>query len=279
MAFINLVKPFIPGSLRKVAKELYISLEEQTELWTGKRDPLTPPYSKIFIGGGDFKKVGQEFKEFFIKYGNLKPDHKVLDIGCGIGRMAVPLTGYLSAAGSYEGIDIVKSGIDWCRKKITPRFRNFHFQQANIYNSHYNPTGQYQAYEYELPYADNQFDFIFLTSVFTHMPPREIAQYLKEINRVMKPGGRCFATFFILNDESRRLMTNPECIYNFQHYIDGRYAHFPEDPDDSSAMDETDLKALVKSKGLTILEPIGYGKWCGRTNGITYQDFVLLEKV
>ncbi|GAA4456754.1 class I SAM-dependent methyltransferase [Nibrella saemangeumensis] len=279
MSIIQVVRPFVPASLRRIVKNLYISLEDQTELWLGKRDALTPPRSKIFIGGGDFKAIGQEFKRLFIEYGELKPHHNVLDIGCGIGRMAVPLTNYLNESGSYEGIDIVKMGIDWCRKHITPRFPNFRFQQADVYNSHYNPTGRYQAYEYQLPYPDNQFDFIFLTSVFTHMPPREIDQYLAEINRVMKSGGRCFATFFILNDESRRLMTSPESVYNFKHAVDGRYVHSTDDPDICSAVDETVLRAMLSSNNLTSLDPILYGTWCSRKDGISFQDIVLIEKL
>ena len=40
----------------------------------------------------------------------LKPEHRVLDIGCGVGRVALPLTRYLTS-GTYDGFDIVKRWI------------------------------------------------------------------------------------------------------------------------------------------------------------------------
>src|SRR3954471_21980999 len=100
-------------------------------------DQLIPPDSLNFVGGGSFKAVGEEFKGHFVKLGGLRPEHRVLDIGCGIGRMAIPLTQYLSAKGSYEGFDPVKLGIDWCQEKITPLYPNFRFQTVDVFNSFY----------------------------------------------------------------------------------------------------------------------------------------------
>jgi len=77
----------------------------------GKHDELTPSQGLLFVGGGDFKKIGQKFLIYFIEYGKLAPTEKVLDVGCGIGRMAVPLTDYLNPQGSYEGFDVFKEGI------------------------------------------------------------------------------------------------------------------------------------------------------------------------
>jgi hypothetical protein len=70
------------------------------------RGHLTSPRRLIFVGPGDYRKTGEEFLGYFRSLGRLKPTDRVLDLGCGIGRMAVPLTRYLTT-GSYEGIDIV----------------------------------------------------------------------------------------------------------------------------------------------------------------------------
>lgn len=161
------------------------------------------PRSKIFIGGGDFKQTGNDFRKLFIELGGLKPTHRVLDIRCGIGLMASPLTTYLKNGGTYQEFDIVKDGIDWCQANITSRFPNFRFQVADIHNDHYNPSGRYPAIEYKFPFPNNEFDFSFLTSVFTHMPTAEVEQYVHEIGRVLKPGGKCLSTFFLINEESK----------------------------------------------------------------------------
>jgi SAM-dependent methyltransferase len=87
-----------------------------------KRNSLVPPKGLIFTGSGDYTKIGEQFFSHFQKYCDFDKDSAVLDIGCGIGRMAVPFTNYLTPKGRYEGFDIVKVGIDWCTKNIHSRF-------------------------------------------------------------------------------------------------------------------------------------------------------------
>ena len=71
------------------------------------------------------KLLGKEFFRFFLDIGKLKPGEKVLDVGCGLGRMAMPLTGYLKDGGSYEGFDIVAEGINWCKENISNKYPAF----------------------------------------------------------------------------------------------------------------------------------------------------------
>jgi methylase of polypeptide subunit release factors len=71
-----------------------------------KENPMVPPQWKIFVGGGDFEAIGKTFFHYFRELGQLKPDEKVLDLGCGQGRMAIPLTSYLQS-GQYGGLDTV----------------------------------------------------------------------------------------------------------------------------------------------------------------------------
>jgi len=77
-----------------------------------------------------------------------------------------------SKAGQYDGIDVSKSSIRWCHSTLSRRFSNFRFRHADVFNREYNPAGRLPAGEYVLPFEDRRFDFILLTSVFTHMLPR-----------------------------------------------------------------------------------------------------------
>ena len=97
-------------------------------------------------------------------------------MGCGIGRIAIPLTQYLKT-GTYDGFDIVRHGVEWCQQKVTPHYPNFNFFVADVYNKLYFPQGRYAATEYTFPFADDTFDFVFLTSVFTHMMPKDLEHY------------------------------------------------------------------------------------------------------
>jgi SAM-dependent methyltransferase len=83
--------------------------------------------------------------------------------------------------------------------------RNFQFYQIDIYDKHYNPAGHCKASEYRFPFPDDSFDFVMLGSVFTHMLPDGVRNYLSEIRQVLAPGGRCMISYFFLNDETRRL--------------------------------------------------------------------------
>ena len=82
----------------------------------------------------------------------------MLDVGSGIGRKTILLTDYLNHEGSYEGLDIVKTGIDWCTERITCKYPRFKFQLIDVLNQHYNPTGRYKASEYRFPFPDESFD-------------------------------------------------------------------------------------------------------------------------
>ena len=54
---------------------------------------MVPPEWKIFVGGGNFEAIGSTFFHYFKELGQLKPDDKVLDIGCGQGRMILVVAG------------------------------------------------------------------------------------------------------------------------------------------------------------------------------------------
>lgn len=67
-----------------------------------------------------FKENGEKFFRLYKDLCDLKPPERILDIGCGIGRKTFLLTEHLSPQGTYVGMDIVKSGIDWCSTRIHP---------------------------------------------------------------------------------------------------------------------------------------------------------------
>ena len=267
----------IPKSLKSIIKKIYYFPLDVMDL-VAKRDSMVPPRSMIFIGYGDFIKIGEGFKSHFIELGNLQPNDRVLDVGCGIGRMAIPLTNYLSKEGGYLGFDIVKTGINWCQNRITPKFNNFHFLHSNVYNKYYNPNGKIQARDYQFPFESEFFDFVFLTSVFTHMLPPDVENYIGEISRVLKTGGKCLITFFILNEESLQLVRSGHSRLDFRYEIDGCLTTDRNMPEDAIAYDEKFVKGWFDKHGLAITQPIYYGSWCNRENFFTYQDLIVAEK-
>lgn len=265
----------LPGGARAIgaARATLGTVRDWIDARRGVEHPdLTPPRRLAFVGGGDFHATGQEFLGFFRGIGKLAPGDDVLDIGCGCGRMAVPLTGYLDGSSRYEGFDVVPAGIDWCQENITPRFPNFHFQTLDALNERYNPSG---SREYGLPYEAETFDFVFATSVFTHLFPDVMENYIAHASRVLRPGGRLFATFFLTNS-AKVLPTGSEPILTFAHGGRGYRAVTRQTHEVATGYDEDDVTAKITDAGLTI-DDIFYGTWSGG-DGLSYQDIVVAGK-
>lgn len=268
----------LPVSLRYTARQLYYAPVDLFEKAAGKRDALTPPKGMIFTGSGDFRKQGRELTEKFVKLGGLKPTHRVLDIGSGIGRIAVGLTDFLNEKGSYEGFDVIERGVVWCQNNITTRFPNFKFQYTPLKNDLYRNDGA-SAANFTFPYDDNEFDFIVLTSVFTHMMSEEVKHYLSEIKRVLKDDGKCFATFFVLDEFSTESMQNKK-DFNFP-YDYGHYKLMDDKIKSANIAFQEDYlqKKLVAENGLQ-LEALYKGWWSGRNRNQSesFQDIAIIKK-
>lgn len=275
---IGSFKRRIPPRLKAAIKRLLYLPLDGLDVLLGKRDVLQPPRRLVYIGNGDFKQLGQDFLKHFIEVGQLQSQEAVLDVGCGIGRMAIPLTGYLKDGGRYEGFDVVPEGVLWCQRHISAKFPHFNFRLADIRNKEYCPKGSVQASLFQFPYDNDSFDFVILTSVFTHMLPQEIEHYFSEINRVLKTGGRCFSTFFLLNAESLRHLDVNTGELNFQYEGDGYRTIHKTRPEYGLALYEEWVRKLYKTNGLRILNPIRYGSWCGRGDFLSQQDIIVAVK-
>lgn len=275
---VSALKTSLPTPVKRLLKYPYLVALDLSDAAERRRE-MTPPRHICSVGNGDNKSIGLEFKRIFVEYGGLEPDDRVLDVGCGIGRIAAPLTDYLSPKGAYHGFDIVKSGVDWCRKNITTRYPNFQFTHSDVSNKNYNSRGTIRASEYKFPFENGSFDFIFLTSVFTHMFPADVENYMGEISRVLKVGGKCLITFFLLNDESRYCISLKLGTQDFVHEAGGCYTTTVENPEAAIAYQESTIRELFAKNSLSICQPMRYGSWCGRDKFLSYQDIVIAQKL
>jgi SAM-dependent methyltransferase len=240
-------------------------------------EPLPPEEMLVMFGGPTaFKQQGQNWVRYFKESCDLKPDHHVLDVGCGVGRVAISLAGYLTPGSRYEGLDIVPARINWCKENITPKWPNFQFRLADISNQASNPQGEIRAKDYTLPYGDEEFDFAFLISVFTHMLPEDVEQYLAEIARVLRKGAMCLITYLLLNDESARFAETEGAGQQLRHNLGEYRLANREIPEQLVAYREDFAVALYEKVGLEIRRPIHYGRWAAR-EAPENQDFMLQD--
>ncbi len=265
---------FLPPAARILARRLYF-LPHDLIAKTKGNNLLKPPEGMIYTGGGDFLETGKRFKDYFIKYGGLLPSDHVLDIGSGIGRLAIPLTDYLTSEGNYNGYDLIAQGVNWCQQNISPRHPNFHFHQIKLHNDLYNKDGL-DASTYSFPLDQNSQDFVFLISVFTHLIPEEMAHYVREISRMLKPGKTCFATFFIHDD----LLPEVNDAFSFKHRKEIYSLMDPKVVSANVAFKKKYLFQVFKDSGLQVQHYFpGYWRDTGeQEKSLDFQDIVVLRK-
>jgi SAM-dependent methyltransferase len=126
------------------------------------------------IGGG-FDLIGA-IEVGLLKHYGLPSDGHLVDVGCGSGRLARPLAGYLK--GSYLGIDLVPDLVAHARK-IAAR-----------------PDWRFEVIEHiGIPEQDGRADMVCFFSVLTHLLHEQSYWYLEEAKRVLKPGGTIVFSF------------------------------------------------------------------------------------
>jgi SAM-dependent methyltransferase len=233
--------------------------------------------------------IGSQSAEDFVFKGNLfmhevrsliglRPGSNVLEVGCGCGRMARPLTRYISRKGTYDGIDVMRSHLGWCANEISTRFANFRFWHADIHSAFYNPTGREGAANYSFPFDSGSFDFVFLTSVFTHMLPDGVDRYMAEISRVLRPMGRALITYLLLNDLSRAAIIAKTATTAFvPDSGEGYWLSKPSVPETVVALDEGLVKELHQRHSLPI-DRVSYGAWVPRQDAVGGQDMVVATR-
>ena len=102
----------------------------------------------------------------------LESCNAILDFGCGVGR----IIRHFANLKGLHGTDYNPAEIAWCRQHLT--FADF---QVNTLAG-------------GLPYASEKFDLIYSYSVFTHLGEELQHFWMKELFRVLRPGGLLYLT-------------------------------------------------------------------------------------
>jgi SAM-dependent methyltransferase len=254
-------------SARRARTSLRLRALDARDRLSGRAGRLVPPRRLQFVGEGDFVGIGDEFLSHLVALCGLRPEDRVLDVGCGIGRLARPLAGYLSIDGAYAGFDVNAAGIRWCTQRYG-HFPQFSFAHADVLNARYNPGGTGDAASYAFPYEDGSFDVAVLVSVLTHLSGDVALHYLAQTRRVLAPGGRVLATAFVLDPHA------PDPALVFGPPRDGTAVVDPAVPEEAVAFDEDWLLEALRAAGLDLVA-LHPGSWTGRADGLSFQDVVV----
>ena len=117
------------------------------------------------------------WKDFWSLARHTKSGDKVLDLGCGNGRL-LDLLGEKGI--DYIGVDNAENLIEIARK----RYPGADFRVASAF---------------KLPFPEDYFDKVYSIAVLHHIPSQELrSEFLKEVKRVLKPGGLLILTVWNL---------------------------------------------------------------------------------
>ena len=127
--------------------------------------------------------LGRErtYRENTVKLAKLKTGESVLDIGCGTGTLAIAAKRQVGPTGRVYGIDASPEMIDRARKKAKKGQLDITFENVFVQ---------------ELPFPDSTFDAVLSVTMLHHLSREARRQCLREVRRVLKPGGRLLAIDF-----------------------------------------------------------------------------------
>jgi SAM-dependent methyltransferase len=127
----------------------------------------------------------------------LSRSSKVLDVGCGPGRLPIGILRFLREVEKYRGVDVDRRAINWCSRHISEEHHAFQFVHLDVRNARYNPQGNGSLEDFKFPFKDGEVRYnLSFFSVFSHMTTEDVDMYLSEFCRMLSPEGKLFLTGF-----------------------------------------------------------------------------------
>ncbi|HEY3797375.1 MAG TPA: class I SAM-dependent methyltransferase [Caulobacteraceae bacterium] len=147
---------------------------------------------------GIWYAIGEAWSQIALA-ASTQPNPRILDIGCGVGKMARFFA--MTPGIEYLGIDVFAPAIQWCQKAFDPlpQFRFVHF---DIHSPLYNASGVLDVATTPVP-TDETFDLIICASLFTHLYEAAFVHYLAELSRLLSRDGRAIVSIHNEPDNGR----------------------------------------------------------------------------
>lgn len=211
---------------------------------------------------------------------------RMLDVGCGVGRLYLAAKPYLTASDEYIGIDITERSIAICREKFAQSNVSFmHTLGSNRYYASNATEGDPRSWVLE----SGSFNLVTALSVWTHLREEDWKYYLAEVARVLAPGGKAIITFFVLDElykpelkSSKKSLFYPQpenkWIFDRQAYEskDWKYPSWAEVPEVAVGVPKHTFDQEVRNAGLEVVHYLP-GQWKDQP-GFFFQDVVVFEK-
>ncbi|MBW8778117.1 MAG: class I SAM-dependent methyltransferase [Burkholderiales bacterium] len=240
-----------------------------------------------WVGGSDPEAVGDACYGILRRYIKIAPDSRLLDFGCGIGRVLLSVLKHQPAIGSIKGFDIMPQVIQFCEKNIASAFPRATFDVIQGSNDHYdefirNAGGSSaQSREQILQQYGGKFSGAYAFSVFTHVEKADFRTLLDLLARVLQPGGELLITAFLLTPYSRAAIEKRECLFPFgETALEDEGKVFIGNPSDRLgfiAFDLSLVEQMVFDAGLVITH-VEHGSWTGASFSASLQDVIVCRR-
>jgi len=214
---------------------------------------------------------------------------KIIDFGCGHGKLAPISVFFTHPNGEYLGIDIQESYINYCRRKYAqlPRVK---FHISKDYNPLYSPeqksaVAASKSYGEDWPVTVSSIDVVIAVSVFTHLQEADAFGYVNKIYTILKPNALAMLTCHIVEEPRRQ----PGFIFNYNPFLtslfkfatplpnsNNWFTSNPALPESGIAINMTGLNGLIQGKFK--IELIMRGSATGGKDPFP-QDVVVLKKL
>jgi SAM-dependent methyltransferase len=261
---------------------------EEVVRFTMSSPTIVVPENAALTGGTaeNFVQVGCDVFRSLVVAGGLKQTDRVLEIGSGLGRVAYPLTRYLESPGSYIGLEIVKDSVDFCNSHVACLSNLFSFRHLDLFNEFYNANGQLALIDTAINFEEAEFDFIFMSSVLTHLEYSDLVYYMTNSAKWLRRGGRLWATMFLVDAAAENALadarTQPSTAagtLRFDLSGDGPdYFLMGKRSTVAVAYRLPFIESLLHQCGYRLVE-LGLGQWSGADRVGGYQDLLVLERV
>ncbi len=197
--------------------------------------------NKIIFNQPWYLQAGIDFWLRWLSSGYITGTSDVVEIGCGCGRVAHHLRGDWFK-GTYVGIDIDQELLDWSASHF-PR-EKFTFVLSPHTSATYSAGFVHEGSLFSFP-ENWEKDFIYSTSVYTHLLEREVINYTRESFRILRDNGTMYLTFFC--------MDSVECgrRWTFQHKIGEAYVENTRYPEAAVAYSRDFMENLCRAVGFS----------------------------
>ena len=149
-----------------------------------KLSPRSSTRRAALVGRPDQWAIQRRFQFDFLTSRDLRPEHRLIDIGCGTLRGGIPLIEYLET-GNYTGVEVRAAALEAGRKEL--RERGLEHKQPRLVHA----TDPRQI-EPGAP-----FDFAWAFMVLIHMPDDVVDAYLRFVSQRLTETGEFYANVAI----------------------------------------------------------------------------------